>query len=97
MATRPEARKKTTTPWGAATVVEEAKLAQRAGAKRFATVFELLESDGGDLLVRIAYTTGDTVRRGPVTLRARDVDRLHAALGARPGLVAALGLRRRVA
>jgi hypothetical protein len=69
-----------TTPWGKATVLESVTVPQRAGEKRFATVVELLETERGERLVRIAYTTGGQARRGPVTLRARDVERLHSAL-----------------
>jgi hypothetical protein len=83
---------KAETPWGPASVLEEAKVAQQAGEKRFATLFQLLESESGERLVRIAYTTDGAVRRGPVTLRARDVARLHAALASRRELAAALGL-----
>jgi len=75
-----------TTPWGRATTVERVSLPQRAGEKRFATIVELLETERGERLVRIAYTTGGQARRGPVTLRARDVARLHAALQRTPGL-----------
>jgi hypothetical protein len=84
---------KAETPWGPAAVLEEAKVAQQAGEKRFTTLFQLLESESGERLVRIAYTTDGAVRRGPVTLRARDVGRLHAALVSRPQLAAALGLQ----
>jgi hypothetical protein len=73
-------------------VVEEATVAQRAAGKRFSTVFQLLESPDGERLVRIAYTTDGVARRGPVTLRAQDVRRLHAVLARRPALAAALGL-----
>jgi len=83
---------KTPTPWGPATVVEEVKVVQRAGEKRFASVFQLLEREGGEPLVRISYSTGGVGRRGPVTLRARDLARLHAALAGRPALAAALGI-----
>jgi hypothetical protein len=83
----------TSTPWGPATVVEEAKVAQRAGEKRFASVFQLLETTSGESLIRIAYTTDGVVRRGPVTLRARDAERLRTALGKQPKLGQALGLR----
>jgi hypothetical protein len=75
-----------TTPWGKATAIESVSVPQRAGQKRFATVVELLETEGGERLVRFAYTTGGQARRGPVTLRARDVARLHAALQRTPGL-----------
>jgi hypothetical protein len=79
------------TPWGAAALLAEAKVAQRAGERRFSTVLELLESDRGDLLVRFAYTTDGVARRGPVTLRLRDVERLRAAAAHEPRLAAALG------
>jgi hypothetical protein len=42
--------------------------------------------------VRFAYSTGGVARRGPVTLRQRDVARLHELLGKRPELAEALGL-----
>ena len=83
---------KTATPWGVATVVEELRLRQRAGDKRFASIVQLLEGARGERFVRFAYTTDGTVRRGPVTLRARDVARLRAALAQTPELAAALDL-----
>ena len=83
---------KTTTPWGQATIVDEVRVPQRAGDKRFASVVQLLEGAQGELLVRIAYSTDGTNRRGPVTLRPQDVERLHAALGKTPTLAGALGL-----
>jgi hypothetical protein len=84
---------KAATPWGPAELVEELTLAQRAGDKRFSSVVQLLETAGGEQLVRFAYTTGGTARRGPVTLRRRDLERLRTGLAARPGLAEALGLR----
>jgi hypothetical protein len=81
------------TPWGRAELVEELTLAQRAGERRFASVVQLLQVPGGELLVRFAYTTGGTARRGPVTLRRRDLERLRAGLSERPGLAEALGLK----
>jgi hypothetical protein len=83
--------RKSATPWGLATIVEEVKVQQRAGEKRFASVFQLLENDRGEQLLRIAYTTDGTARRGPVTLRAKDIERLRAALPREPGLAKALG------
>jgi hypothetical protein len=83
---------KTTTPWGPATLVEKVTVSQRAGDKHFSSVFELLEDQKGAQLVRIAYATGSAVRRGPVTLRARDLERLRDALAKAPGLADALGL-----
>jgi hypothetical protein len=73
--------------------VEELHLPQRAGERRFATVVQLLVDEKGGELVRFAYTTDGTVRRGPVTLRERDLERLRAALAGRPRLAQALGLR----
>lgn len=91
MATKTRSRKKTSaTPWGTAETVEQLTLPQRAGEKRFASVVQLLETDSGDRLVRFAYTTGGVARRGPVTFRLRDLDRLRAALAEHPGLAEAL-------
>ena len=83
---------KTATPWGPATLVERLAVPQRAGDKRFSSVVELLEDDARRAAVRFAYATGGAARRGPVTLRARDVERLHAALAKTPALAQALGL-----
>jgi hypothetical protein len=80
------------TPWGKATLVEDLTIPQRAGEKRFATVVELLETERGERLVRFAYSTGGVARRGPVTLRSRDLERLRSALRDRPALAAALAL-----
>ena len=87
MATR---RQTASTPWGAAAVIEEVHLAQRVGERRFGTLLQLLETARGERLVRVAYATGGTARRGPVTLRTRDLERLRAALGEHPGLKEAL-------
>jgi hypothetical protein len=73
-------------------VVEELHLAQRAGERRFSSVVQLLEGPKGEWLVRFAYSTGGSARRGPVTLRARDVERLHEGLHNLPQLAEALGL-----
>ena len=83
---------KAATPWGQTEVVEELTVPQRAGEKRFATIVQLLADAKGDELVRFAYSTGGTARRGPVTLRARDLERLRSALAEHPGLARALGL-----
>jgi hypothetical protein len=80
------------TPWGAANVLEEAVVPQRAGDKRFAVVVQLLEAAGRERLIRFAYTTDGSARRGPVTMRARDLERLRAALERAPALREALGL-----
>ena len=80
------------TPWGRAELVEELTVRQQAGDRRFASVVQLLETARGERLVRFAYTTGGIARRGPVTLRARDIEKLHAALVQHPALAAALEL-----
>jgi hypothetical protein len=82
---------KTATPWGPATLLEKVDLKQRAGEKRFSSVVELLETDGGERLIRFAYTTGGAVRRGPVTMKARDVERLRHAVAKKPELAGTLG------
>ena len=82
--------RKAETPWGSAALVEEVTLPQRAGDRRFSTIVQLLETDTGERLVRFAYATSGTARRGPVTLRARDLERLRTALGEHPALAAAL-------
>jgi hypothetical protein len=53
---------------------------------------QLLEDGKGGVLVRFAYSTGGTARRGPVTLRGRDIERLRSELESRPRLAEALGL-----
>jgi hypothetical protein len=79
------------TPWGSATLLEEATVPQRVGDKRFSVVAQLLETPGGERLVRFAYTTDGSARRGPVTMRARDLERLRAALERAPVLRETLG------
>jgi len=71
--------------------VEELTLRQQAGDRRFASVVQLLETDRGERLVRFAYSTGGSARRGPVTLRERDMARLRADLAKHPALAEALG------
>jgi hypothetical protein len=83
---------KAETPWGSARLVDELTLPQRAGEKRFASVVQLLEAPRGERLVRFAYTIDGSVRRGPVTLRVRDLERLRAALGEHPELAEVLRL-----
>ena len=80
-----------TTAWGKAKVVDEVKLQQKAGDKQFASVVQLLEDGKGKRLVRFAYTTDGVARRGPVTFRDADLDRLRKALGDHEALAAALG------
>lgn len=79
------------TPWGKASTVEQVNVSQRSGERRFGTVVQLLETADGERLVRFAYTTGDTARRGPVTLRIRDIERMHKLLQRTPELRETLG------
>jgi hypothetical protein len=84
--------RKVETPWGRATVVQRIAVPQRAGDKQFESVLELLAGEGGEQLVRIGYSTGGAVRRGPVTLRLRDLVRLRRTVGSRaPELAETLG------
>jgi hypothetical protein len=85
---------KVMTPWGSAALVEELSLPQRAGDRRFASLVQLLETDKGERFVRFAYAKAGTARRGPVTLRARDLERLRAGLSEHPALAEALGWER---
>jgi hypothetical protein len=77
---------KIVTPFGSATLVERVSLPQKVGDRRFTSLVELLETERGDQLVRIAYSTDGVVRRGPVTLRARDLARVRDALAKTPAL-----------
>ena len=79
------------TPWGPATLVEQLRLPQQAGDKRFSSLVELLENDRGEPLLRFAYSTGGVARRGPVTLRLRDLARLRKEIAKRPALAGVLG------
>ena len=81
---------KAATPWGPATLLEELRLPQQSGGKRFASLVQLLEDSKGERLVRFAYATDGVARRGPVTLRARS--RAARALAKHPGLEEVLRL-----
>ena len=83
---------KTVTPWGRAELVEQVTIRQQAGERRFSSLVQLLETPTGERLVRFAYTVGGPARRGPVTLRARDVARMREELAQHPALAEALGL-----
>jgi hypothetical protein len=86
------AETKAATPWGPAILLEELRLPQQAGEKRFSSLVQLLENGKGERLVRFAYATDGVARRGPVTLRLRDLEKLRAALAKSPGLEEALRL-----
>jgi hypothetical protein len=82
---------KTATPWGPADLVDELILPQRAGERRFSSRVQLLQTAKGERLVRFSYATDGTSRRGPVTLRERDIARLKAELARHDALREALG------
>ena len=84
-----------TTPWGKAKVLEEIELEQHADGKAFVSIVQLLEGAGGDRLVRFAYRTDGSVRRGPVTLCGDDLERLREGLRDCRQLARTLGLRPR--
>jgi hypothetical protein len=88
------ATKKSATPWGSAVLVDEVAIAQQAPGREFSTHAQLLETESGERLVRLAYSTPEHgyVRRGPVTLTTRDLAKLLKAIGGRPELAAAFGL-----
>ncbi len=75
-----------TTPWGKATSVVAVSVPQRSGERRFTTRVELLSGEDGERLVRFSYATDGSARRGPVTLRERDLAKLRVALERAPGL-----------
>ncbi len=81
-----------TTAFGKARVAEEVALKQRANGRQFATLVQLLEDDKGEYFVRFAYSTDGVARRGPVTLRRADLERLRTALKKTPTLAAVLDL-----
>ncbi|HSF60199.1 MAG TPA: hypothetical protein VLA69_00745 [Gaiellaceae bacterium] len=90
MVVAPANERTVATPWGAATVVEEVSVPQRVAEKRFFVLVQLLETRSGERLVRYAYSTAGSARRGPVTMRVRDLERLRAALERAPVLARVL-------
>ncbi len=80
------------TPWGRSTLVDRVSLAQSAGDKRFKSIVELLETERGEQLIRFAYSTDGIARRGPVTLRLKDLGRLRTAIERSPAISEVLGL-----
>jgi hypothetical protein len=81
----------TTTAWGKATLIDFISIPQMGeDGREFASHIELLEDDEGHTLVRFAYSTDGAVRRGPVTLRAQDLEKLRRQLQKKPKLASAL-------
>jgi hypothetical protein len=82
-----------TTPWGKASILEEVEIEQEADGRPFSARVELLEGPDGSSLVRFAYSTGGSARRGPVTLRVEDLDALREQIRGTPRLARTLRLR----
>lgn len=78
------------TAFGSATLVEQINVKQSADGKAFTTLVELLETEDGEALVRIAYSTDGVARRGPVTVRKADLRRIAKALEKAPRLKAVI-------
>ena len=87
------ATKKSATPWGKAVLVEEVAIQQQAPGREFSTHAQLLETEAGERLVRLAYSTPERgyVRRGPVTVTVADLGRLLGEIDGCPELAAAFG------
>ena len=86
---------KKATPWGKAELLDEIVVRQQApGPRAFTTHVQLLETESGERLVRLAYATAahGWVRRGPVTLSMEDLRRLLEEVAGHPELAAAFGL-----
>ena len=85
---------KKATPWGKAVLVDEVVMPQQAPGRAFSTHVQLLQTEAGDRLVRMAYSTAENghVRRGPVTLLAGDFAKLLEELADHPELAEAFGL-----
>lgn len=82
-----------TTAFGSAKLLEEINVKQEADGKAFATYVQLLETQEGETLVRVAYSTDGVARRGPVTVRKADLRRLAKALEKAPRLRAIIESR----
>jgi hypothetical protein len=82
------------TPWGKAVLVDEVVAPQQAPGRVFSTHVQLLETESGERLVRMAYSTAENghVRRGPVTMPAEGLTKLLEELAGHPELAAAFGL-----
>jgi hypothetical protein len=85
---------KKATPWGKAVLVDEVAVRQEAPGRVFSTHVQLLETDSGERLVRLAYSTAEqgSVRRGPVTMQVAELAHLLDELRGHPELAAAFGL-----
>jgi hypothetical protein len=69
-----------------------AAAAAASGREALRLAGPLLVDGKGERLVRFAYATDGVARRGPVTLRLRDLERLREGLAKHPGLEEVLRL-----
>jgi hypothetical protein len=83
---------KTQTPWGTATVLEEAAVAHEAAGKRYDGVVQLLETREGEQLVRFGARAGGARRLSCLTLRAEELEQLEESLVEAPRLASVLRL-----
>ena len=86
-------RTESQTPWGPSRLVERLELRQRAGDRRFASVVELLETERGERARPLRVHDRRRRPPRPVTLRARDLERLRAQLASGRSSPRVLGLR----
>jgi len=72
-------------------VRQQAPGSEGQSPRAFSTHVQLLETDSGERLVRLAYATAahGWVRRGPVTMQLDDLGRLLDELAEHPELAAA--------
>lgn len=64
------------TAFGEATIAEQIVVDQGD----YQAMVELLDGEDGEQLVRFAYSTDGRVRRGPLTLREKDLAKIRKAL-----------------
>jgi hypothetical protein len=74
-------------PWGKAVTEEEVAVAGGGGGERPIQVgIARLRTEEGEDLLRFFYRSADRIVRGPLTLRAAELDELAAALREVPSL-----------
>ena len=81
-----------TTPWGKASIVEEAIVEQEIGGRDYHALVQLLELRDGAQLVRFGARGAAAKRLGCLSLRADDLERLTEALLDTPRLATVLRL-----
>jgi hypothetical protein len=81
-------------PWGPATVEEETTIAASAKERELELGVARLSGADGEQMLRFFYRTEGRTARGPLTLRAGEIDALARELRKQPALrklVAGLG------